>query len=157
MCPNIFIAHMAVPGWFLMVGTGAFVAVALAIYCVPKDFALRRPEIAFLSLLLIGAGLLGGRLLFNILHGGKIKGGFAYFGALILSIIAIWLCSAIGRKIKFLELADFATPFLLLSQAFVRIGCFMAGCCYGKPTHSAYGVILVGLTMAMSRPYCTAW
>ena len=27
-----------------------------------------------------------------------------------------------------------------LVHMFGRIGCFLAGCCYGKPTHSAFGV-----------------
>jgi phosphatidylglycerol:prolipoprotein diacylglycerol transferase len=28
----------------------------------------------------------------------------------------------------------------MLSQAFVRVGCFLAGCCYGKPTNLCWGV-----------------
>lgn len=143
---------MAVPNWFLMVGAGAVITVALAVYCVPKDFALKRPEMAFLSVLLVGAGLLGARILFNILHGGSRKGGFAYFGALALSLITLWVYSAVRRKIKFLELADYGAPFLFLSQVFVRIGCLMSGCCYGKPTHSSYGVIFKSVDKVLRHP-----
>lgn len=32
-------------------------------------------------------------------------------------------------------------PSVALAQAFGRIGCFLAGCCYGKETESAIGVI----------------
>ncbi len=152
MFPNILIAHMMVPNWFLMVGIGAVAAIALGVYCVPKNFVLKRFDTAFLGILLIAAGLAGGRTLFNILHyDGKIKGGFAYFGALILSIAVIWLYSA-AKKVKFIELADYSAPFLFLSQAFVRIGCLMAGCCYGKPTHSSYGAIFKAVDKVLRHP-----
>ena len=31
-------------------------------------------------------------------------------------------------------------PEVALAQAFGRIGCFFAGCCYGKETHSHFGI-----------------
>jgi phosphatidylglycerol:prolipoprotein diacylglycerol transferase len=34
-------------------------------------------------------------------------------------------------------------------HGFGRIGCFMAGCCYGKPTHSLFGV-------TFTNPVCQA-
>jgi phosphatidylglycerol:prolipoprotein diacylglycerol transferase len=36
---------------------------------------------------------------------------------------------------------DIATPALAIGHAFGRIGCFMAGCCYGKTTDLPWGVI----------------
>lgn len=142
---------MAVPNWFLMVGAGTIIAIVMAVYSVPKGFILKRSDIAFLGIILVGAGLTGARILFNILHGGKMKGGFAYFGALVLFLIAIWVYSAV-KKVKFLELADYVAPFLMLSQAFVRVGCLMAGCCYGKPTHSCYGVIFKSVDNVIRHP-----
>ena len=140
MHPNIFIGDIAIPTWYAMLILGAVSATALAIYARPKDFMLGRPELLFVAIILIAAGLVGGRALFNILHGGRASGGFAYFGALILSIITLWAYTKL-RKIRFLALADYALPFLMLSQVFVRIGCLMAGCCYGKATNLMCGVI----------------
>ena len=42
-----------------------------------------------------------------------------------------WFCRA--RKIPFLRLADVIVPTVALGQAFGRLGCFAAGCCWGKP------------------------
>lgn len=36
---------------------------------------------------------------------------------------------------------DCLSPALVLAQAIGRLGCFAAGCCFGKPTTSAFGVI----------------
>ena len=38
-----------------------------------------------------------------------------------------------------LEIADIAAPALALGHGFGRIGCFMAGCCYGKECVAALG------------------
>ncbi|WP_337960970.1 prolipoprotein diacylglyceryl transferase family protein [Caloramator sp. mosi_1] len=36
---------------------------------------------------------------------------------------------------------DVAAPAIAVAQGFGRIGCFAAGCCYGKETTSALGVV----------------
>ncbi|GAB4259193.1 prolipoprotein diacylglyceryl transferase [Thermincola ferriacetica] len=45
------------------------------------------------------------------------------------------------KKLPFWQLADVVTPALALGYGIVRIGCFLNGCCYGKPTNSTWGVI----------------
>jgi phosphatidylglycerol:prolipoprotein diacylglycerol transferase len=44
------------------------------------------------------------------------------------------------KKYSPLTLADMCALPLLIGQAFGRLGCFSAGCCYGKPTASIFGV-----------------
>ena len=41
----------------------------------------------------------------------------------------------------FLDYFDIVMPEVALAQAFGRIGCFLAGCCYGRPTDSVFGVV----------------
>ena len=36
---------------------------------------------------------------------------------------------------------DLIMPSVAIAQGFGRIGCFLAGCCYGRETQSALGVI----------------
>ena len=36
---------------------------------------------------------------------------------------------------------DLVMPSVALAQGFGRIGCFLAGCCYGKETNSAFHII----------------
>ena len=44
------------------------------------------------------------------------------------------------KKINFLSYFDLALPSVALAQGFGRIGCFLAGCCYGRPTDSPIGI-----------------
>jgi phosphatidylglycerol:prolipoprotein diacylglycerol transferase len=37
--------------------------------------------------------------------------------------------------------ADALTPSFALGTMFGRIGCFLNGCCYGRPTHLPWGVV----------------
>jgi len=150
MYPNIIIGNMVIPSWYTLLFIGIIIPVSLAIYLRPANFPLNRKEILILAVFVVVAALFGARLLFVLLHFGvanfrlselvSFQGGFAYFGALILSILVLWLYSIL-KKMNFLSLSDYIIPFLMLSQAFVRIGCLLAGCCYGKPTNGFFGVV----------------
>ncbi len=59
--------------------------------------------------------------------------GFVFYGGLIFGGAA-FLITARRRKLEALKAADLFAPALALGHAFGRIGCFMAGCCYGSPT-----------------------
>ena len=50
-----------------------------------------------------------------------------------------WLYCRI-KKLKFLEYFDLMMPSIALAQGFGRIGCFLAGCCYGKETSGPLAV-----------------
>lgn len=149
MCPNINICNATISSWHVLLLSGAFICIALIIYLRPRDFIMSRKALACIGFTFLIMGLLGSRILHIILHQGYhrltipniflMKNGFAYFGALLFNIIAIAVYSIITRK-DFSTLADYLAPFLILSQAFVRVGCFMAGCCYGRPTGSHFGI-----------------
>ncbi len=63
---------------------------------------------------------------------GALGGGFVFYGGFIGATAAVWwFCR--DRKIEFLRLADVIAPTVALGQAFGRLGCFSAGCCWGKP------------------------
>ena len=44
------------------------------------------------------------------------------------------------KKLSVLKYFDLAVPSLALAQGFGRIGCFLAGCCYGRETSAWYGI-----------------
>ncbi len=82
------------------------------------------------------------------LHQGGIR-GLVWYGGFIASFIPLYFY--IRRKnLSFWKLADIFAPFTALGYALVRIGCFMAGCCYGIPTDSALGVVFPAVD-ALSR------
>lgn len=60
-------------------------------------------------------------------------GGFVLYGGMIIGVLAgIWL--AHRRRVSVLLGADIVAGPMLLAVGVGRLGCFMAGCCYGKPT-----------------------
>jgi phosphatidylglycerol:prolipoprotein diacylglycerol transferase len=72
--------------------------------------------------------------IFKVWEGGLVfYGGF--IGALLGAIGWIW-----HKKMGILKLGDIVMPYLALSHAIGRIGCFYNGCCYGA-VNEKYGVI----------------
>ena len=69
-----------------------------------------------------------------------LSGGFVYFGGLFGFLAAIHLYAKIVR-IPSDEIISPAVPAFALFHALGRVGCFFAGCCYGKPTKSIFGVV----------------
>ncbi len=75
--------------------------------------------------------------------GFNFKGGITFIGGLIGGIVSFLVGYWIFRKkyeSKITELVPFAPCCILIAHAFGRVGCFFAGCCYGKPTDSWLGV-----------------
>ena len=69
-----------------------------------------------------------------------IKTGFVFYGGLMGGAAGILLyCHK--YKIDVINFFDTAAVGLPLGSVFGRIGCFAAGCCYGKHSNSFWGVI----------------
>ena len=69
------------------------------------------------------------------------KGGLAFYGGLILAILASWLF-ILKKKLPFWKTTDFIAPYIALGQSIGRIGCFLNGCCFGKSAPLSFlGVI----------------
>jgi phosphatidylglycerol:prolipoprotein diacylglycerol transferase len=68
------------------------------------------------------------------------EGGLVYYGGLIAASIFLLVYVRI-KKISILKLGDFFLPALALGHAIGRIGCFFAGCCYGKETNVPWSVV----------------
>jgi phosphatidylglycerol:prolipoprotein diacylglycerol transferase len=65
--------------------------------------------------------------------GGVWSGGF-----LLALVMCIWYMRANGMPV--LRTCDVFAPGLALGHAFGRVGCFAAGCCYGRETHLPWAV-----------------
>lgn len=50
------------------------------------------------------------------------------------------LCLLPYQKENFISYFDLVMPAVSMAQGFGRIGCFCAGCCYGRETHAWYGI-----------------
>jgi phosphatidylglycerol:prolipoprotein diacylglycerol transferase len=66
-------------------------------------------------------------------------GGVFYGGFVAALFFTIWYVRV--QKLSFWKLADVLAPAVALSQSVGRLGCFSAGCDYGKPTTAPWGVV----------------
>ncbi|MBR3899522.1 MAG: prolipoprotein diacylglyceryl transferase, partial [Elusimicrobiaceae bacterium] len=65
--------------------------------------------------------------------------GFVFLGGAVTAVIAL-IYYIKKKKLPLLQTADFFVVGLPLGHAIGRIGCFLAGCCFGKPTQMPWGV-----------------
>ncbi|MGL4772005.1 MAG: prolipoprotein diacylglyceryl transferase [Clostridium sp.] len=103
-----------------------------------------------LILFSIIGGVAGGKLLFIITEFKAIMKdpqilldfgyGFVIFGAIILGGITVYTYCRIKKWDTF-EILDLAAPSLAIGQGFGRIGCLLAGCCYGAETDSTLSIV----------------
>jgi len=67
------------------------------------------------------------------------QGGLELLGGVVLAI-AVIIFYLIYHKLPILKYLDILAIGLMLALVFGRIGCFLNGCCYGKPTDLPWGV-----------------
>ncbi len=74
--------------------------------------------------------------------------GLTFMGGLITGVVSFVLGTFIFAKgqVKrnFFECASYAAPCIVIGHMFGRLGCFCAGCCYGKRTNSFLGMQFPG-------------
>jgi phosphatidylglycerol:prolipoprotein diacylglycerol transferase len=93
-----------------------------------------------LVLLLLVTGLVGARLAARLFYAPHISfidsfkvwrgGGLVFYGGFIFGVLTT-LIYARATKISVPKFLDACAPGVAVGLAFGRIGCFMAGCCYG--------------------------
>lgn len=97
-----------------------------------------------LIFILFVSGLFGARLTYVMLNWASFRtdilsvfkiweGGLVFYGGFLAALGATWVFAQ-KKSIPFLKLTDLVAPALALGHAIGRLGCFMAGCCYGKPS-----------------------
>jgi phosphatidylglycerol:prolipoprotein diacylglycerol transferase len=80
--------------------------------------------------------------------------GTGFQGALVTGILAV-LVFARYLHVSFWRLGDLFAPGIVLGQAIGRLGCFLNGCCYGRPTDSFLGMYLPGYGVDWEYRYPT--
>ncbi|MGH3431638.1 MAG: prolipoprotein diacylglyceryl transferase family protein [Thermocrispum sp.] len=131
-----------VTAWPALVGAGYVVALLL------QALLLARAGVAVLPALLVSLlasvlGFVGGKVYYLVLHrkhpreflsAGACVQGFLItaFGALAVAVALLHMPVGV--------LLDATTPGLFLGLAIGRPGCFLTGCCAGRPTGSHWGL-----------------
>jgi len=103
----------------------------------------------FINVFLL-SGYLGGRLLFIIEYVPfrfsavwsalfTLTQGFSLLGGFPAVFAGLWLLAR-RRRLPFLMLLDHVGAVVPFWHAFARLGCFAAGCCFGRPTGLSWAV-----------------
>ncbi len=146
-------------GPFTLYSYGFFVATAFLVSSAlilreASKAGMKRESVLDVLIALLLGGLIGGRVLFVAINldqylAGPLhvfmlnEGGMAFHGGLAGGILGVFLaCRA--KRMSFWGMLDLVSPYAALGHAIGRIGCFMNGCCYGKPAISGPGVVFPG-------------
>lgn len=143
------IGPITVHGYGLMIAIGIIAAYLAAEYRA-KKLHLEHQRIFDLLIWCVVGGMIGAKLLYyitilnEVLKDPKIllnvADGFVVYGGIIGGILAGFLfCKK--YKLDFLKYFDLTMPSIALAQGFGRLGCLLAGCCYGLETKSPFHII----------------
>ncbi|HNP20081.1 MAG TPA: prolipoprotein diacylglyceryl transferase [Fulvivirga sp.] len=134
-------------GFFIVIG--AILGVAYLAWQGKKQFKLTFDQVNTLFLMLLLAGLIGGKLFlffenpsyysknFSALLTGR---GFVFYGSLLFCIPTM-LYFFKKHKLPTMPMLDIMAVTTCIVHFFGRIGCFMAGCCHGIEWHGPLAVI----------------
>lgn len=136
-------------GYGLMIAIGALSAYITTEYRAKKK-GMKYELIFNLFIWALVGGMLGAKLLYYITQIKDIiadpsllldvSQGFVVYGGIIGGIFSGYLFIR-KHKLDFLEYFDLVMPSIALAQGFGRLGCVLAGCCFGHETDSAFHII----------------
>jgi phosphatidylglycerol---prolipoprotein diacylglyceryl transferase len=133
----------------LMMGLGFILGVTLAAWQARKE-GVSPERVMDLSVYLLLTAIVGARLLFVLTNLPEFaampweafalwQGGLVFYGGLLAAVpIGIWYVKR--HSLPVWKTADILAPSIALGQAFGRLGCFFAGCCYGGACSLPIGI-----------------
>ncbi|WP_394526291.1 prolipoprotein diacylglyceryl transferase [Lacrimispora sp. JR3] len=143
------IGNITFHGYGLMIGIGILAAYLTAENRVKKS-GLDSEHVFPLLLWGCGFGLVSAKLLYFITIFEDIKkdpslllnlsGGFVVYGGIFGGVAAGYVYCRI-KKIGFFTYLDQIVPSISLAQGFGRLGCLLAGCCYGTPYKGPFSIV----------------
>jgi phosphatidylglycerol:prolipoprotein diacylglycerol transferase len=151
--PQLFhIGRFALPTYGFLVSLGVVVAILL-IQRLAKQQGMDPDKVWNLAIIFVFAGIVGAKLLMFIAEWdtyaanpreiftlSTLQAGGVFSGGVVLAVIAgAWYMRR--NHMPGLRTADVFAPGLALGHAFGRLGCFSAGCCFGKETNAPWSVV----------------
>lgn len=130
-----------------------FLAVVTAVlgcllFAVKRGYEVKK--IAAVLVVMLVSAVAGARLLNAVVNFATYSGnpgklfelnteGFSLYGGILFAVVSGIICCRL-LKIDIYRLGDTFIPFLGISIAVMRIGCFLQGCCFGKETDLPWAV-----------------
>jgi phosphatidylglycerol:prolipoprotein diacylglycerol transferase len=160
--PRLFhLGNFSMPTYGFLVAMGVLLGLWISVRNSQRQGI--DPEKAWnLGILVVLCGIIGAKALYilvdwsyyaahprEIFSFATLQAGGVFSGGLLAALLAaIWYVRA--NHLPALRTCDAFAPGLAIGHAIGRIGCFAAGCCWGKPTQSFWGV-------TFHNPVANAW
>ncbi len=137
--------------WYgVIIGLGVFLCVALALRAC-RHYGIEADDLMDYFLVSFPAAIVGARAYYVIFNFREYKddwvkvfnyrqGGLAVYGGILAAMLAVLIVTKVKKKYTFLQLADFAMPYIFLGQAIGRWGNFFNQEAYGGPTDLPWGM-----------------
>jgi phosphatidylglycerol:prolipoprotein diacylglycerol transferase len=154
MLPELFkIPVLGIPlsTYGLLLAT-AFIAALWATARFAERDGLPKNKVYDLGLYILASALIGAKVLMIFTDWDEFRGdwrrmisldvlrsGGVYFGGFIIALAVSVILMRVW-KLPWRKTADAFAPGIALGHAIGRLGCFSAGCCWGKPTSSWIGL-----------------
>lgn len=151
MFPDLFsIGPFTLHTYGLFVAIG-FLAGLMVTVKIGKAEGITPQQTMDIGFVMIVAAIIGSRLMYVLMNISYYvrrpmdifkmwQGGLVFSGGIVCVVLAV-LWYTRRHQLSFWKMADMWAPAMAVGQAIGRIGCFMAGCCYGKPTGARWGVV----------------
>lgn len=140
-------------------GVMLFISFVLGIMIVERRaqrFGVEPKKITDLALWVLLAVVVGSRLFYVAFHWDEFRhdllgiirfwgnppglSGLMFYGG-FLAAFAVGLLYVRLNRLPLLKMLDAVAPALVLGEGFTRIGCFLNGCCFGRPTDCPLGMV----------------
>ena len=183
MCPVLLrLGRFQIHAYGLLLAISFLVGIYWAVHRARKR-KISPTEVMDLSLIIVVAAIVGSRVMYVVTHLEEFHGrwfdtinpfqstgeigiaGLTMLGGVLLALAAV-VVFCLVKGIPVLRLCDVMAAPLALGLSLTRIGCFLNGCCFGKPSDlpwamvfplsSPAGSILQGIPIHPTQLYASA-
>ena len=143
MYPNLFkIGPLTIHSYGLFLAIAFLLGMRIAVHYAKRE-KMEPAAITDLAVYIFLAALIGAKLLLILVDFGYYSqdwsrllsiyqvGGVYYGGFILAFLVSLWYIRR--RKMSFWQTADVLVMGSAFGQIFGRLGCFFAGCCWGRP------------------------
>ena len=125
--------------WAVLAGAGIALAVLVQGW-VASARHVGAPHLLLVSLSAVAAGVVGAKAWYMVVHRDEHRRDGWCIQGLVSGVAVVGVASAAAVGVPVGTFLDVTAPGLLFGMAVGRVGCFFAGCCYGRPTSSRWGI-----------------
>jgi phosphatidylglycerol:prolipoprotein diacylglycerol transferase len=146
MLPYVHLFGLRLPAYGLSMIFGLIVAMFLLRFQA-RQFGVSYYRLGILTLYTCLAGIIAANLAhrainFRTMTTAQIfdfANGHMFYGFFFSALLTVFIVTRV-YKMPFVETLNICAPAWASAQVFGRVGCFLAGCCYGKPCSLPWAV-----------------